>query len=188
MATFVVLMAVGIMASLGVWQLDRLQWKKALLAQYERASRIGAPVEFPTGPREDAEKVYFRRSTINCDRVVGEPRLIGGHNARNELGYVHIVNCAVNDDAVVPVQIGWSKGPDKILWQGGAIAGTIAPYDDAPARLIASSPKGGLDASQIPSPDGIPNNHLSYAIQWFFFAATSLVIFLIALRARWKKS
>jgi len=32
-----------------------------------------------------------------------------------------------------------------------------------------------------------PNNHLSYAIQWFFFAATALVIYVLALRKRWRE-
>ncbi|HNJ47416.1 MAG TPA: SURF1 family protein, partial [Novosphingobium sp.] len=30
----------------------------------------------------------------------------------------------------------------------------------------------------------IPNNHLSYAVQWFLFAATALVIYGLALRKR----
>jgi surfeit locus 1 family protein len=32
----------------------------------------------------------------------------------------------------------------------------------------------------------VPNNHLSYAIQWFFFATTAVVIYVLALRKRWR--
>jgi cytochrome oxidase assembly protein ShyY1 len=36
----------------------------------------------------------------------------------------------------------------------------------------------------VPSPDSIPNNHLSYAIQWFLFAAAAALIYVLALRLR----
>ena len=35
-----------------------------------------------------------------------------------------------------------------------------------------------------PDPGDLPNNHLMYAGQWFFFALTALVIYLLALRKR----
>jgi len=35
-----------------------------------------------------------------------------------------------------------------------------------------------------PSMEQIPNNHLSYAIQWFAFAIIALVIYFLALRWR----
>ena len=34
----------------------------------------------------------------------------------------------------------------------------------------------------------MPNNHLAYAVQWFLFALTALVIYAIALRKRLKTS
>jgi surfeit locus 1 family protein len=42
-------------------------------------------------------------------------------------------------------------------------------------------------ASAPPSPDNIPNNHLSYAVQWFLFAGIAGVIYALALRQRWRK-
>ena len=42
----------------------------------------------------------------------------------------------------------------------------------------------GLVASALPTPDSIPNNHLSYAIQWFLFAAIAGVIYVLALKRR----
>ena len=35
-----------------------------------------------------------------------------------------------------------------------------------------------------PDPRDLPNNHLAYAGQWFFFALTALVIYILALRRR----
>jgi surfeit locus 1 family protein len=51
-------------------------------------------------------------------------------------------------------------------------------------RLVAAEPGPGLAASAPPSPDSIPNNHLSYAIQWFLFAGIAGVIYILALRKR----
>jgi surfeit locus 1 family protein len=42
----------------------------------------------------------------------------------------------------------------------------------------------GLQAVALPSPEDIPNNHLLYAIQWFFFAAAAGIIYALALRRR----
>ena len=54
-------------------------------------------------------------------------------------------------------------------------------------RLVAAIAGAGLEASAPPSPDTIPNNHLSYAIQWFLFAGIAVVIYVLALRGRWRK-
>jgi cytochrome oxidase assembly protein ShyY1 len=49
-------------------------------------------------------------------------------------------------------------------------------------RLVALNPAPGLQAAQPPSVDDVPNNHLFYAVQWFFFAVAAAVIYLLALR------
>jgi surfeit locus 1 family protein len=41
-----------------------------------------------------------------------------------------------------------------------------------------------LQPNARPDPNDIPNNHLSYAVQWFLFALTALVIYGLALRKR----
>jgi surfeit locus 1 family protein len=53
--------------------------------------------------------------------------------------------------------------------------------------LIARVPATDLKAAAPPSPDDVPNNHLAYAVQWFFFAAVALVIYALALRKRWRE-
>ena len=50
--------------------------------------------------------------------------------------------------------------------------------------IVADAPAPGLEASTPPSVADIPNNHLSYAVQWFLFAATATAIYMIALRRR----
>ena len=86
------------------------------------------------------------------------------------------------------VELGWSKNPDAgRAYRGGLISGMIAPDRLSRMRLVAATPGPGLVASAPPSPDTIPNNHFSYAIQWFLFAGIALIIYLLALRQRWKK-
>jgi surfeit locus 1 family protein len=60
----------------------------------------------------------------------------------------------------------------------------IAEGIASPARLFSDQPLARLELSARPDPKDIPNNHLSYAVQWFLFAATALVIYAIALRKR----
>jgi cytochrome oxidase assembly protein ShyY1 len=51
-------------------------------------------------------------------------------------------------------------------------------------RLVAASAPPGLEPSAPPSLSTIPNNHRSYAAQWFAFALTALVIYGLAVRKR----
>ena len=49
---------------------------------------------------------------------------------------------------------------------------------------VADPPLAGLEANGVPDPSEIPNNHFAYAIQWFLFALTALVIYGLAVRKR----
>ena len=85
------------------------------------------------------------------------------------------------------VDAGWSKDPNaKSSWTGGEVSGVIGPDRKARLRLVSGDGLGGLAASAPPSPASIPNNHLFYAAQWFFFAVAALVIYVLAWRKRLK--
>jgi surfeit locus 1 family protein len=51
---------------------------------------------------------------------------------------------------------------------------------------VIGRPVAELAPLAPPDPADIPNNHLAYAGQWFFFALTALVIYVLALRRRWR--
>ena len=73
------------------------------------------------------------------------------------------------------VELGWSKNPNAgQAYRGGLVSGVIAPDRISRMRLVAATPGPGLMASAPPSPDTIPNNHFSYAIQWFLFAGIAV--------------
>jgi cytochrome oxidase assembly protein ShyY1 len=184
--TIVVALAVAAMIGLGIWQLQRAKWKEGLLAQYSQAQRL-PPITWPTIPLKDAQLPLFRHATGVCLRPLGK-RAVAGENRAGETGYVQIVDCATGAEGPgMSVEVGWSKNPNaKVNWPGGPVSGVIAPDRHTRMRLVAASAPPGLEASAPPSIDTIPNNHLSYAIQWFAFAATALVIYGLAVRKRMK--
>jgi surfeit locus 1 family protein len=178
-ATMLVLVAVGVMVALGLWQLRRLHEKEALLARYQAAQGTSAEVPWPTTP-EAAELALYRRSRLLCLRVT-ETRAAAGRSARGEAGLGLIAQCGLADGSAAMVVLGWSRDPTaQARWNGGEVRGIIAPGP----RLVADPPLAGLAANERPDPSAIPNNHLAYAGQWFFFALTALVVYVIALRKR----
>ncbi|MBW8783758.1 MAG: SURF1 family protein [Novosphingobium sp.] len=176
--TLIVVAAVAAMIALGVWQLRRLAWKEALLAQYTASSSREAEVPWPRDPAT-AQADLYRHSRLRCARVVSLAT-VSGRSANGQPGWAHIVHCALAGGGEASVVLGWAPTPTTPAWLGGEVRGTIAPGP----RLVADPPLGGLSASARPDPSEIPNNHLAYAVQWFLFAATALVIYVLALRKR----
>jgi len=183
--TLVVLAAVAIMIGLGVWQLQRAQWKEALLAQYAKAEQL-PPIVYPTIPLKTEQLPLFRHATGMCQRIVGH-RAQAGENRAGEPGYAHIVDCSTGAEGPgMSVEVGWSKNPNaRVNWSGGLVSGVIAPDRRSRMRLVAATAPQGLEPSAQPTLSSIPNNHRSYALQWFAFAAIALVIYVLAVRKRW---
>ena len=181
--TVVVLLAVATMIGLGFWQLGRLQEKEALIARYEAALDSEAMIPFPTGGTGEGQ--LFRTSSVDCARVVAiNPT--AGRSADGESGWAQRVTCA-NDrtDATLTVDIGWTRAPQPVEWSGGTVQGVIAP---GPRLVATEAVMAGVRPLAAPDPSDLPNNHLAYAWQWFFFALTALVIYVLALRRRWRAS
>lgn len=185
--TIVVLAAVALMIGLGVWQLRRAQWKDGLLAQYSRAEAL-PPIVWPTASIKSDRLPLFRHATGMCLRPVGQ-RAVAGENRSGEPGYVHIVDCSTGAEGPgMSVEVGWSKDPNaKVDWAGGPVSGILAPDSRMRMRLVAASAPPGLEPSAAPSIRSIPNNHRSYALQWFSFAAIALIIYGLAVRKRWRE-
>ena len=182
--TILVAASVASMAGLGIWQLQRKGEKEALIAQYRAASGL-APVAFPSVPRKDHNLLY-RRATGHCLEPLGW-RSIAGRNQAGETGWSHIVSCRTGglEGPGMQVDMGWSKSSAPPAgWKGGPVSGIIAPDRQHEIRLVSAAAAPGLVPSAPPSPETLPNNHLMYAIQWFFFAATAAVIYVLALRKR----
>ena len=175
--TIIVLAAVATMIALGIWQLGRRAEKEALLVSYTAAAGESRVVPFPIAG--DGADVWFRRSEVYCLSVLSiEP--FAGTAATGQKGWVQRASCKVNEDAAVMVDLGFSRDLANSDWSGGKVSGVIAPGP----RLVADPPQAGLQPLAKPDPGDLPNNHLAYAGQWFFFALTALVIYVLALKRR----
>ncbi|WP_375380148.1 SURF1 family cytochrome oxidase biogenesis protein [uncultured Sphingomonas sp.] len=179
-------LCVALMIALGLWQLvDRLPQKEAFIAEL-RANPARPVIAFPTAPDD---RLLFRRAVADCRAPVSiEPRGAGAS------GFRLIARCRGG----LTVQLGTMRDPNgHVAWPGGIVAGYVghAPdgrsligtlFDRRPQAmmLVAGAPPPGLTANAPPDPASVPNNHLSYGVQWFFFAAVASVIYVIAVRRR----
>lgn len=177
--TIIVLLAVAIMVALGVWQLGRADEKEALLSSYNAAGSDPALVAFPADASA-AEPLLYRSSSLLCTSVIRMEQ-VAGTSATGRKGWAHRATCQTAAGSRL-LDLGWSSEPAPRRWTGGAATGIIAPGP----RLVASPPLAGLEPLARPDPGDLPNNHLSYAVQWFLFALTALVIYVLALRGRWR--
>lgn len=193
--TLLVLAAVTVMLRLGFWQLDRMHQKEAMIARFDEVRSLPEADKGPSRPGPDSA---YRRIRFRCVQIVSAS-VIAGRNARGETGWAHVVRCLARGSSPLPkglddlpkaidwdVVIGWSRSPVSPVWEGGEVRGTIAPGGSLGVKLVADPPLAGLEANARPDPHDIPNNHLSYAVQWFLFALTALVIYGLALRKRLK--
>lgn len=195
-ATLVTLFAVPLLLALGAWQLQRAQWKADLIAEAGRARTLP-----PVAPREwframvGELSVQFRRAVVDCRPGRVKPYdLRGGQSAAGQGGYTVLVNCG--DQRRAPdlvLAVGWADRPGTApLLVDATFTGTVVerPYGDAPNRprflVIADKPVPPLAPTRQPDPADLPNNHFSYALQWFAFAATLGVIYLVYARG-WRR-
>jgi surfeit locus 1 family protein len=180
--TLIVLAAVAVMVRLGFWQLDRLGQKEALIERLRANAGNPVAVAYPSS-RAAAQPLLYRRSKVDCSSAA-DWQSVSGRNAQGQDGWVHIVRCPIAEGRTADVVAGWSPGLTKPQWTGGEVTGYISPGGKAGTRLVADPPLAGLIANARPDPSSLSNNHLSYAVQWFLFALTALVIYALALRKR----
>lgn len=179
--TIIVLIAVGVMIRLSLWQVERLHEKDTMMARYTAAQASLAQMPFPSGPA-GVEAALYHRTSIECISTAN-PTSRSGRNANGDAGIAQIVTCKTVTGSNVEVVLGLAQTPAIVPWSGGTVTGWIAPGP----KLVADPPLAGLAANARPDPNDIANNHLAYAVQWIFFALVALGIYAIALRKRWRE-
>lgn len=195
--TIIVLAAVAVMIALGVWQLERKGEKEALIALYQRNMAMSSLVTYPKLPPVPDTALYRKSSVVCLQPVRWDPR--SGTDRKGVSGIRMVADCrtgAEGPGVLVDVGISDDFAPPK--WAGGTVQGTVVPGPEQPtlierltgkamparAMLIADAPVAGLRASEVPSAENTPNNHLAYAVQWFIFAGAALIIYILAVRRR----
>ncbi|MDQ8756901.1 SURF1 family protein [Sphingosinicella sp. LHD-64] len=190
--TLVVAAAVAVMIGLGIWQLQRAAWKNRLIAEYTAAATMPALDLDPLLGRDgNLPPLAFRRVLVTChaDNLLPEQR--GGRNRdTGQGGYSAFLPCRPGAEGLagrIVVNAGWAALPDSArrLSLSGIVAGQLGPVEGRDRIVLtAATAVPPLAPSTPPSIEDIPNNHMAYAFQWFFFAAVAVVIYLLALRRR----
>jgi len=192
----------AILISLGVWQMQRLAWKEAVLA--EISARISdSAVPLPATPDPEADRYM---------PVTAQGRFTGEHAdvlvSRKQIGAgVRVIEVFETDDGrrvlvdrgflrdddrgnpreSGPAQVeGNLHWPDEIddftpppdattgLWFARDVAALADALQTEPTFIVARRPTGGAIEPMPVDTSGIPNDHMNYAITWFSLAAVWL--------------
>lgn len=194
--TVMTLVMLAILIYLGVWQLQRAEWKRARIAELTAAQSLPPlePGDYLRAMTGEAS-VQYRRAELPCSPGKVLPYgLKGGSSAGGVSGYLVLVSCRPNNRPPDIVAVaGWTRRSDAAavpIVVDTVFRGTIIekPFGKAKGRpqfmLIAENPVAPLEQPRLPQPGDLPDNHFSYALQWFSFAAVLAVIYGIWLRRR----
>jgi surfeit locus 1 family protein len=190
---------VAILMSLGIWQVQRLAWKEAVLADIE--ARIVAPAEaLPDAP----DPVAHRYMPVEVAGEFGADYVRVLVSQRGQGAQYRVISALDTGDRRIlvdrgvmpteggpPEQVGpvtitgnlhWPSEVDgftpdadlaRNIWYARDVDALAAHLGTAPILVIARE-LSVSDAPLTPLPvdtSGIPNDHLNYAITWFSLAA-----------------
>lgn len=191
----------AILVSLGLWQLRRMDWKEDMIAQIQSRIG-GAPVALPASldPSMKYLPVLVSGQTTGqeIDVLSGTREQGGGYQVVSgfvtddgrrillDRGFIEQDYRRTARPATalsVAGNLHWpqdksSATPEPDLkagiWFARDVPAMAEALETQPVLVVAAEVQG--DAQGVmPIPvtiEGIPNSHLSYAVQWFLFAAT----------------
>lgn len=104
--TLVALPMLAVLLGLGAWQLHRLAWKEALIA--ERESRLAAPpVPLPAFADAGAQALAHRRFTLRGSFLADKSLSYGSRAVDGRLGVELLTPFRLEDGRIVLVNRGW---------------------------------------------------------------------------------
>lgn len=191
----------AVLISLGVWQVQRLQWKQGVLA--EIAARINAaPVAVPETPDPEADR--FLPVTVSGElsgeeihvlvstktegagfRVISPIQTNAGRRLLVDRGFIRdemkgndrpAGEVSVTGNLHWPDEIdGYTPEPDlgANIWFARDVPALAKALKTEPVLIVARA-TSETDPAVTPMPvdtSGIPNDHLEYAVTWFGLAA-----------------
>ena len=199
----------AILLGLGLWQIQRLAWKEAILADIA-AHIVAEPVPLPAQPDPEADRYLPVRV---AGRLTGEEVIVLA--SVKQIGAVHRLMSVLETDGrrvlvdrgYVPIESNPAPqtGPLEVLgnlhWPQEVDSFTPEPdlatglwfARDVPAMakalqtepiLIVARQVTAYSPPVTPLPvttQGIPNDHLNYAITWFLLALVwaGMTVFLV---------
>lgn len=197
----------AVLLSLGKWQLDRLNWKQAILDDI--TTRISTlPVSVPINPSPGRDKYLPVQASGKVGseyiRILSSQKIIGagyriisafesdGRRLLLDRGFLKIeekVPDQTADIIAVKGNLHWPQEVDSFnpkadiennIWFARDVNALAKALKTEPILIVASdiSPS---DRKVTPLPvdtTGIPNDHLQYAITWFSLAAVWIIMSL----------
>ncbi len=192
------LCGMAVLIGLGGWQMQRLSWKEAVLAEID--ARIGAaPVALPAVPDPVADRflpvqavgrltgdqldVLVSRKQIGPGfRVIAVLETDTGRRVMVDRGFVvdearglprDVTALDVVGNLVWPEEVdGFTPAPDTArgMWFARDVPAMAEALKAEPVLIVARSLTGdGIEPMPVDS-SAVPNDHLNYAITWFLLA------------------
>lgn len=192
----------AILIGLGLWQVQRLTWKEAILADI--AARIAdAPVPLPAVIDPDTDRylpvtvtgrftgdhldVLVSRKQIGPGiRVIEAFETLDGRRILVDRGFLPDdarADPRPSGPATVEGNLHWPDERDGFtpppdpktgLWFARDVAAMAQALDAEPTFLVARKPTGGGIEPLPVDTSAIPNDHMNYAITWFSLAVVWL--------------
>lgn len=208
---FPVLMGVAgvvVLLGLGIWQLDRMEEKGALIARIEERA-FAEPVALPASPDPDADQFL----PVAVEGALGGEELHVLTSMRGPGPGFRVVSALTAGDRRVLVDLGyvpeeakdaprvaervrvtgnlawpqeadsWTPGPDESqgIWFARDVEAMAERLGTEPVLVVAREVRGAdLGTTPLPvDPSRLPNDHREYAITWFGLAAVWAVMSLV---------
>jgi len=202
-----IVIAFSTLAGLGVWQVQRLQWKNGMIANVETAQTLPALGNLP----QNLDGLDYRNVMLTGTFMHDKAMHMVGRPEGMAPGFYLVTPFKLDDDGrVILVNRGYAPKDRESKPEGVvSVSGIIRParekrpfspanhaeknvwfYEDMDAMskaagvtltpvVVEAVGKPEKDVYPMPS-DGkisLRNDHLNYAITWFLLAAISLIMF-----------
>lgn len=203
------LVGTGTLITLGVWQLQRLEWKEGIIAG--AAAMIAAdPIPLPGTP--DTAQDRYRAVSVD-GAFTGEEAHVLTSTREEGPGFLVIAAYSTADGRRILVDRGFvvetekttprpprqqpvtgnlnwpddvtSSTPgydaDRAIWYGRDVAGIAALLKTEPVLVIARSDTGDGVSPRPVTTAGFRNDHWQYAVTWFSLAVAwaGMTVFLL---------
>jgi surfeit locus 1 family protein len=150
LTTLLVLAALAVLARLGIWQLDRLELRRAFNAHYSEVMDM-PPLEISTASAEDLSAMEYRAATVTGVYDYEHQIALRNRYHDNVYGYHLLTPLILSDGSAILVERGWIPA-----------SGNETPADwrkyDQPGQITLS---GILRLGQEPEMGGVPDPELA---------------------------
>lgn len=200
------LIGAAILIGLGVWQVQRLDWKEGVLAEIE--AKIAAdPVALPAAPDPQAHKylpvqvtgrfgdgalrVLVSRKRVGAGHLIISPFTTqAGRTILVDRGFLKLDDALTDppaDTITITGNLHWPDDRNSSTPENDVAGNTWFARDIAQMAEVLGTEPLLLTTREVSQPDGaltslpvdtsgIPNDHLQYAVTWFSLAAIWLVM------------